>query len=208
MLSFKAQVDNSSYIGRARPLKLGLINAPDKISNCSPHQKCRYCSAISYFFLDTEAGKHSALLSPVKHDPVQFPSLLSEGKSFSTVILRWQFTMTCRSKMIFKKVESPSNLMDSLFSQNAVIWCRGSVVLKMYLTVCGHGLPSSANHSYSRMVPSSLITIFVGLSVGHFNSESWRWSKMNTSTRLRKGSRWYGWGEGELKELEHEKYWG
>lgn len=195
MLSFKAQIDNSSYIGRARPLKLSLINAPEKGSNCSPHQKCRYCSAISYFFLDTEAGKHSPLFSPVKHDQAQFPSLLSESKSFSTVILRWQFTMTCRSKISFKKVKSPSNLMDSLLSQNGVIWCSGSMVLKMYLTVCGHGLPCSANDSYLRMVPSSLITIFVGLSVGHFNSERWWWSKMNTSTRLRKGSRWYDTAE-------------
>lgn len=191
MVNFKAQVDNSNYIGRVRLLYLGLINAPDKISNCSPHQKCRYCSAISYFFLDTEAAKQNPLFSSVKHDQVQFPSFLFESKSFSTVILRWQFTMICKSKVIFKKVESPRNFMDSLLSQNGVIWCSGSLVLKMYLTLCGHGLPCPAKHTY----PSLLITIFVGLSVGHFNSESWWWSKTNTSRRVRKASGWDGMAE-------------
>lgn len=167
MLSFKAQVDNSSYIGRARPLKL-VVSAPDKISNCFPHQKCRYCSAISYFFFDTEAGKHNPLFCPVKHDQTKFQSFLFENMSFSTVILGWQCTITWRSKIIFKKVESPKNLMDCLLSQNGVMRCSGSMILKTYLTLSGHGLPCPANHSHRRMVPSSLITIFVGLSVGHF----------------------------------------
>lgn len=61
-----------------------LINAPDKISNCFTHQKCRHCSAISCFFWDREAGKHNPLFSPLKYDQAQFPFFLFESKSFST----------------------------------------------------------------------------------------------------------------------------
>lgn len=139
-----------------------LINTPDFKLFPSPEMQVLQCYFL--FLLGKRSWKIQCIIFPVKHDEVQFPSFQFESKSFSTVTLGRQFTTIWTSKIIFRILEtSPKNLMDSLLSQNGVIWCSGSVVLRMYLTLGSHRLPCSANHSYPRMVLSSVITIFCGI---------------------------------------------